>query len=180
MKTLLPILSLFLLVQISCNKDDDDTPAPPITQENTFSCKINGKTFVPAGHGGFPINYSGIEVPVFTENKWQINIGDGNNKILLYLYQINKTGTYSFSESDGDGFFINDTKNLIEFSANGNLTPTHHSTKNTGSFNIIEVIPEKKIILEFETLSLANNENSSDEITLIKGKLNINLETLNQ
>jgi len=52
MKNLVLIFCFSLLCFYSCNKEDD-TPVPPITAENTFSCKIDGELFVPKDYGGF-------------------------------------------------------------------------------------------------------------------------------
>ena len=180
MKTLLPLLSLFLLVQISCNKDDD-TPAPPITQENTFSCKINGETFVPKDYIGF-YNMPGIQASVhtYTTNNWEFYLSNAQKDIYIYIVQVDKTGDYTLTVSDGDGDFLFDENTAMEFDDNGNYPPSHISTNSSGTFYVTDLEVNKKIILEFDKIELINKDNSDDKVTLTEGKLNINLETLNQ
>ena len=81
MKLYTLVLSL-LLVASSCN--DDDPSAPPITAENTFSCKINGELFVPEDHGGFPVTQRGISAIVIEGNTWRFIFGDGPIDIYIH------------------------------------------------------------------------------------------------
>lgn len=174
MKTTCLILLLSISFFSACNKDDD---APSIDEENTFSCKINGELFVPREHGGFN-RKDGITVTLFPDNSWLFILGDGDNKIYMYLYNIENTGSFIISESDGNGDFLNETANVIELESSENSN--YRSIGNTGTLNVIGFDINNKIILEFENIQLVDNDNPNAVLNLIDGKLNVNLETLNQ
>ncbi len=83
MKTLLSAFVL-LIVLFSCKKDDL-LPAATQNGANTFGCKVNGKTWIPDGGGGF----SGIK-PV----QGGIGVSPVNPSIyniLIRTYRNNKT-----------------------------------------------------------------------------------------
>lgn len=179
MKKILYILVCLILVVSSCKKDDD-VIAPPITAENTFSCKINGETFIPEDHGGFPIVQKGIIVEIFPESSnWIFQLRNSNKDIYIYIVNVLETGNYEIQVADGDGDFLFDTNNAVEASVTGFFPPTHVSTNISGNIEVIELDVDQRIILQFEELELVNPDDSSDIIVLTDGKLNINLETLN-
>lgn len=179
---LMKITALILLFALSfctsCNKDDD---TPPITAENTFSCKINGERFVPEDFGSFPNSFDGIMSFIPRDsNDWYFQFGNGEKNIFIYLVDVEATGNYILKASDGDSDFFGETENVMEFSNIGNFTSTHKSTNNSGSLKVRSLNINKKIILEFDVITLIGNEDPNNTVTLTDGKLNINLETLNQ
>ena len=176
MKNTCLILLLSIFVFSACNKDDE---APSIDEENTFSCKINGELFIPKEHGGF-YEKDGITVTLFPDNSWLIILGDGKNKIYIYLYNVERTGSFNITESDGNGDFLNETANVIELEGPGNSGSNYRSIDNAGTINVIELDINNRIIFEFENIQLVNNDDPNEVLNLTNGKLNINLESLNQ
>ncbi|MEL4306560.1 hypothetical protein [Joostella sp. CR20] len=174
---LLPIFLMFFFIVFSCSNDDDT--APPITAENTFSCKINGKLFIPKDHGGFPVILDGTSVNLAQNNSWRFIFGNRSTDVYIYLHEVEKTGSYSLSTSEGRGDFFQKNENLIEL----DLSPwdsniEHISTLESGEIEVLELEVNKRIVLEFDKITLVNKDDASDKVVLTEGKLNINLETL--
>ena len=100
MKTLLSVSALFIML-FSCKKDD---PLPAATQvgANTFGCKVNGKSWIPDGGGGF----SGIK-PVEggylykRENIYVNAYRSDKTKVELYLPNTMATGQYQLNSNTG-------------------------------------------------------------------------------
>lgn len=159
-----------------CSKDD----APPITQENSFSCKINGELFVPKDYSSFPNSFSGIINYVSDSSDWTFVLSNGENTVYLYLHNVTQLGEYVLSESDGDGDFFGEELNLMEVDINnGTSYSSHKSTINSGVITVIELDMDNRIILKFDEIILSSINNNG-RIVLTDGKLNINRETLNQ
>jgi hypothetical protein len=80
---LLPILLLafIMLTANCCEKDDEPSQLPPITQtgEETFGCMINGELWLP--HGSFPSPATWVKLSVESTKLpyrfWQIETGQG-------------------------------------------------------------------------------------------------------
>lgn len=178
MRLLMYLSILFFLFSTSCNNDDNTVP--PITQENTFSCKINGKLFVPKDHGGFPIKQDGIVVDFQENNTWDFLFGNGEIDIYIHLANITATGNRGLGESDGDGDFFQEADDLMEVDldlANSRFGTTHVSTSASGTLRILELETGKRIVLEFDEIILEGVSESYSTIKLTDGKLNINLDT---
>jgi hypothetical protein len=175
MKNLVLIFSFLLLSFYSCNKEDD-TPVPQITAENTFSCKIDGELFVPKINGGF-IKFPGIIV-ITNDNNWHLILNNGEKELHIYLSKLNRTGNYNISESDGNKDFFNETSNAIELDDTPELY--YISKQDSGLIKVLEFEEGKRLIFQFDKLKLYNLNNLGNSIVLENGKLNINLETLNQ
>ena len=111
MKKLFFLLLISLLIS-SCEKDDD-LLAPPITRENTFSCKINGKIFIAQDHGGFTARDYGISLKI-TESKWLLMLADGKNDLYMNLNSTESDRQKKIKKSDGDTDFTNEVKNVME------------------------------------------------------------------
>lgn len=162
------------LGSFSCSKDD----APSITQENSFSCKINGELFVPEDYGGFPNSVSGIII-LNDGSDWLFRLSNGGKTVYIYLHHVTHLGEYVLSESDGDGDFFGEESNLMEVDLSGATShTTHKSTANSGIINVIELDVDKRIILKFDEIVLEDINNPDEKIILTEGKLNINLNTL--
>lgn len=160
-----------------CSKDDN---APPITQENSFSCKINGELFVPEDYGGFPNSLDGIIIILSDSSDWMFRLSNGGKTVYIYLHNVTHTGEYVLGESDGDGDFFGEESNLMEVDLTGGTSfLTHKSTNNSGIINVIELDIDNRIILKFGEIILTE-VNGSESVVLTEGKLNINRETLNQ
>ncbi len=60
-KIIYPLLTLTLLLFVSCTNDDNGTndSLPEITNQgkNTFGCQVNGELFLPKSKGGFSAGY---------------------------------------------------------------------------------------------------------------------------
>lgn len=173
---LLIYLPIFLfLLSASCNNDDNTVP--PITEENTFSCKIDGELFVPNDYGGFPITQHGINARI-SNNNWTIILSNGSIDIYLYLANLQEVGNYELSLSDGNADFLGETENAAEVDLE-NITGTSHiSTNVSGSIQVLEIEPKQKTVMKFDKITLVDKEKPEDIIILSEGKLNINLETL--
>jgi len=177
MKNLVLIFCFSLLCFYSCNKEDD-TPVPPITAENTFSCKIEGELFVPKEHSGFiPGKGEPIMVTNSIDNNYKIIIGDGSKDIYIHLYNLNRIGNYELSSSNGDNFFVGDEFSSMELKQNG-ISYNYVSSEDSGNIEILLFEPNKKIIFQFDEIKLYNPDDSNQSIMLSDGKLNINLDTL--
>ncbi|QED37000.1 hypothetical protein FK178_04425 [Antarcticibacterium arcticum] len=176
MKNYVLILSFLLLGFYSCNKEDDAF-APPITAENTFSCKIDGELFVPKDHGGF-IPLYGYLIEILEDNSWIITLSNGKNTLYLFIKKINNTGNYEVFASDGDQDFLYNEKTGMEFTDNGNNIE-YISLNNSENIEILSYTNGQKLILKFDKIVLGSTTNNAS-IILTDGKLNINKETLNK
>src|SRR5690606_7956937 len=105
------LIFLILVHAFSCSKEES---APPITKENTFSCKVNGKLFVPKDHRAFLTPIHGILVYLKDSINWTFAFSD-YDVLYIHLVNVKETGKYSLSQSDGDRDFFNDTQNASEF-----------------------------------------------------------------
>src|SRR5680860_912958 len=86
------LLILISIITYSCEKNDD-LVAPPITQENTFSCKIDGELFVAQPHGGF-LQSEGILL-IASVNTWLLVFGNGKSDLYININNINTGGSLS-------------------------------------------------------------------------------------
>ncbi|HSP82201.1 MAG TPA: hypothetical protein VLN72_00555 [Gillisia sp.] len=175
MKNAVLIFSFLLLSFCSCNKEDV-VPAPPITAENTFSCKIDGELFVPKQNGGF-IRFPGIIV-ITNDNNWHLILNNGEKELHIYLANLNRVGNYIISDSDGNKDFFNETRNAVELDDTSELY--YISKQDSGLIEVIELEQGKRLIFQFDKLKLYNSNNPGKSIMLEDGKLNINLENLNE
>jgi len=167
---------LLIFILSSCNKSDDIIP-PDITQENTFSCTIEGEVFVPETHGFY--GFYGIST-IRSEDKWSIMLSNGKTTLLINLTDLdNNDNSKTIQESDGDFYSYNDTTNTIELKIKGNPNRYYYSYGNTG-FVSIEKFENEHLILKFDEIELISIHDTSNKIKLTNGKLNINLNTLNQ
>lgn len=177
MKNAVLIFSFLLLGCYSCDKKDD-APAPPITAENTFSCKIDGELFVPKEHSGFiPGKGEPIVVTNSIDNNYKFILGDGSKDIYIHLYNLDGIGNYILSSSNGDNHFVGDEFSSMEFSQNG-IFYNFVSSEDSGNIEILLFEPNKKIIFQFDEIKLYNPGDPTHFIILTDGKLNVNLETL--
>ena len=180
MKKPLILYSLIILTFLlsSCQKDGDNTIAPPITAENTFSCKINGEVFKPENHGGF-IDQYGYIISILEDNSWIITLSDEETTLYLFIKNVDRIGEYPVHQSDGDQFFVQDSNTALELRDIVNDTE-YVSLQNSGKIQVLSFEEGKKLILKFEEIILEQKNNSSKKIILLDGKLNINKETLNK
>jgi len=176
-KTILFTL-LFFFILTACKKDDDT--APPITQENTFSCKINGELFLPEDYSSFPNTFPGISNLIIPENNWFFHFRNRKRDIYIYIVNVLETGSYTIQLSDGNGDFLGDENSGCEVDLNKPNGTRHHSINNNDIVRILELDIDTRIVLEFDEITLVGNNDPNDIIKLTEGKLNINRETLNQ
>lgn len=177
MKKITTFILLCFLLFSSCNNDDDT--APSISQENTFSCKINGELFVPEDYSSFPNSFTGISAHIIPENNWFFHLQNTQKNIYIYIVNVIETGEYMIYLSDGNGDFLGEETSGFDISITGNSTPSHHSIDNNDTVTVVELDINTRIVLEFDEITLVNNNDPSDIVKLTDGKLNINLETLN-
>lgn len=172
---------MLLFATFSCN--NDDVTAPPITAENTFSCKINGKLFVPEDHGGFPVRQDGIILQFSDDNSWTFIFGNGPTDVYIHITDVTSTGFYRLGLSDGNAHFFQETENLMEADIDKAISQfgnSHISTLASGSVEVIELEVGKRIVLRFDEIKLVNLYNPNETAILTEGKLNINRETLGE
>lgn len=98
MKKYLLILSIPLLVNISCKKSQDDNlPAGTQAGANTFGCLIDGKAWIPTGRGPgsgiYPTSGGFFGTPDGRRNIF-IKAYSDQDYIHLYLKNIYQIGTY--------------------------------------------------------------------------------------
>lgn len=176
---------IFCVSIISCKKDDDAAPTeqqeqPPITAENTFSCKINGEVFIPKDFSNFPNTSDGYKIFfVDVQNSWFSLFRNPTDNLYIYIYNLDSIGDYTLGLADGDSFFPPDDDTVIEYSANGDLVTTHISTSISGSIEVLELDFGNKIIFQFDEIILKGIDDPNDIITLTEGKANFNLATFN-
>lgn len=177
MKNSILILWFLLLGFSSCDKEVD-TPAPPITAENTFSCKIDGELFVPQNHGGF-IPLYGYLINILEDNSWIITLSNGKKTFYLFLKNVDHTGNYEVFKSDGDLNFLYDENTVVELTDDVSNS-VYTSLNNSGNIEVLSFTIGQKLILKFDEIILGSTTNPNETIVLTDGKLNINKETLNK
>jgi hypothetical protein len=157
-------LCLLVCTLSACKKED---PLPTATQSgvNTFGCKINGKTWIPDGGGGF----SGIK-PLFggyvdtlispVANSVYISAYKSDKtKIDLHLQGVNKIGVYPLNQYSGmvyaftrplnyGAYFPDPAKAFVTNPTyQGTITVTRADTINkiiSGTFSFTVYDPESK------------------------------------
>jgi hypothetical protein len=176
---------IFCVSIISCKKDDDvssmeQQEQPPITAENTFSCKINGELFIPKDFSSFPNSFDGYNVGFpLDSNNWFSRFSNEDMNMYIYIHNISGIGTYEIKQADGNNDFFDDVNTVVEFSENRSLASTHISTNLSGTIEVLEYEPLNKIIFKFDEIILQSIDNPNDIITLTEGKANFNLSTFN-
>ena len=180
MKKLLVLYSLITLSFFlsSCQKDDDNPIAPPITAENTFSCKINGELFVPENHGGF-IDQYGYRMSILNNNSWKIILSNDKVSLFLFIKDINSTGEYKLHSSNGDQHYVAEDDSGFEF-VNRETNEEYVSTENSGKITVSSFETGKKLIFSFDKITLHSISGNEENLILTNGKLNLNKETLNK
>jgi len=167
-----------LLFLISCEKGPEPTP---LTQEgrNTFSCRVNGKVWIPNGGGSIFVNIpaiSGGYAYDYTNNKnfGQIRVvahNDGEdveifiNTVKTGVHRLHDNTSYTAYAPANYGFFYSSQKNTY-------LT----SVKNTGTVTITKSDTVTGIIsgtFEFD----AGNANGGI-VKITDGRFDINSKTL--
>ncbi len=149
----------------SCKKED---PLPAATRNgaNTFGCKINGKTWIPDGGGGFsgikaveggighsPVNPSVYNILIRTYRS-------DKTKIDLYLYNVKGPGIYSLNseviiwpgqtepKKNYGAYYPNPSEAYVTNpDYNGTITLTRADTTNlvvSGTFKFSVYDPDKK------------------------------------
>ena len=176
-KIMLPLLCLFFL-GASCQKDDAPKTAPPITQENAFSCKINGVLFIPEDHYHGFNPAAGIRSYILLDNSWSFRLADKRRDLYIYLYNVTATGEYIVTASDGNHDFFGEIENQAEMTDHYVPGATYVSVNNNEKIEVLELELDTRIILQFDSITLVSDTDPEDVIVLTEGKLNINLETL--
>mgnify|MGYP003662775999 CR=1 FL=1 len=180
MKTMLIYLFTFLTLFACKNDDDQPVEAPPITAENTFSCKIDGELFIPEDYASFPNNFDAYNVFFIEANSsWFSLFLNEERSIHIYIHDLINVGTYTIGDADGNNNFTDETTTVIEFSENQSLEPTHISTSASGTIEVLELEFGRRIIFKFDEIVLQRIGDPSDIITLTDGKANFNLDTFN-
>ncbi|XLS29004.1 hypothetical protein ACJD0Z_17625 [Flavobacteriaceae bacterium M23B6Z8] len=165
-----------ILILMSCS--NEDPKAPPITAENTFSCKINGELFVPEDRGGFPVILKGITTNLTNNNSWLFIFRNQSRDIFIYITDVIETGEYLLTKSEGNGDFFGKNKNLMEMDVSTDSSDISHiSSDQSGKIKVLELELNKRIILQFDEIILEDKNDPEKTIVLTEGKLNINLET---
>ncbi|MFC6859080.1 hypothetical protein [Zunongwangia atlantica] len=175
MRNIIIIMAVFCF--LGCEKEEDQVISP-ITAENTFSCSINGVTFIPETHGGF-IPVAGIIVSVFDNNSWRIILGDDKYDLVFFIKHIDHTGGYELHPNEGEKiFYVEDETGIVL--ENRTTSETFISTENSGTIDVLSFEGEEKLMFQFDEIELSSLNNPSSTIILTEGKLNINSNTLNQ
>ncbi len=178
MKNLSFLLIFSLLGILGCNKSDDTPPAPPITAENTFSCKINEELFVPENHGGF-IDQDGYIISILEDNSWIITLSNKEKTLYLFVKKVDRIGEYNVFKSDGDQFFVQDSNTGVELRDRvKDLEYVSH--QESEKIEVLSYVDNQKLILQFNKIVLHSTKESNNVLILTDGKLNLNKETLNK
>ncbi len=168
---------IILLILITSCSNDDDLVIPSISDENSFTCKIDNEIFVAKNHRGF---YAGTGKPIMTtifNNNLKIILGDGKTDIYLYLNDLNELGDYEIEEIEENSFYGD--HNVSSASLRKNNGETFFSIINSGKIQVIEFERDEKLILKFDEIILQDSNNADNLIVLSDGMLNINYNTLN-
>jgi len=189
------IFSLFLLLLISCSKDnpsnEPNLTLPPETQvgANTFGCNINGKLLVPRGNGTYNGDYPAIlwGDPGGSINYYELDIMDLKStkagKIFIHMQGIHQMGigTYVIDESNGqtsiDGYDHNYMHCRI-FNEQTNSFQYYRSYANSGILKITRYDFTNRIISGTFSGKLRNSVNPADEIEVTQGRFDIKWNTL--
>jgi len=188
------LLSLFLLLQSSCNKNDDGfTPTlPPITQtgENTFGAYINGKLLVPRnGDGTFNSPSNGAEF---------VGAGSNSHEIIVHDYKSGNAGLFNLHIIDlfenGEGNFpIFDSNCMPNLDANPTINiycrwkdeetgenKYYCSIEGTGFLKIIRFDLPNRIVSGTFSCSAVNKDNPNDTIEITEGRFDFHWATINE
>lgn len=158
MKKLL-LLFATIAIFVSCNKDDDPTPAPQISEidklppatqtgANKVGCLVNGKAFLPIGSlTGSSNPYCGYYHDklslVFSIVKNQGNItGNGTESIALYSSNVilEENIKYNIQSSSSNHSAIYDITNFPNFDT------YETNNENVGELHITKLDKEKNIL----------------------------------
>ena len=158
MKKLLLLFAVFALF-VSCNKDDDPTPEPQISEidklppatqtgTNKVGCLVNDKAFLPEGQLNGSINpYCGYFHDTFSlvfrkvrNNNNQT--GNGTEAIAIYstdvILEENKTYTLKLDNTNHSALFdITNNSNFDTYETTNEVTGELHITKLDKTNNII-------------------------------------------
>lgn len=173
------LLLLFLSLSFSgCTKEDDNPRVPPITEQNTFSCYVEGELFLPKNHGGF-YNLYGYLISILEDNSWIITLSNGKITLYLFIKEVNRTGFYEVSGSDGNQFFVQDSATAVEM-RDEVADVEYISLNNASKIEVLHFVPNEELMLQFNEITLIAVDDPENKIILSEGKLNINKETLNK
>jgi len=187
-KTISLLSILFLLLFISCKKDDLGPELPPITTigANTFGCRVNGKVWVPDQRSGsiLPMIEGGIKTRFIVgqgpEKNWYdlffLSKKLTGEEFQIYISRINNVGYFSLNEvsiiwpscpqCDSYGILSTNGNNYIsKKSIESYVKITRYDTLNkvfSGEFSFIAVSKEK-----------------SDTIKITDGRFDIDQKVLN-
>ena len=197
MKTTILLLSLFMMMQSSCNKNDDGfTPTlPPITQtgENTFGAYINGRLLTPRsgatgslGHPASGMLFSGFgEPPNYFYNQIEIKDFKSGTGGLMDIHIIdlheNGEGTFVINESNCfDGIDANPSINIRcrWWDEATQLFKWYCSIENGGTITITHYDFENRIVSGTFSTTAVNEDNPDDIIEITQGRFDINWGTL--
>ena len=164
MKNLVSLFCLILFVNASCSKDE----AIP-TGNDTFSCRINGKLFLPEssaplttiGPTGNGLSFEGFN------NQLDLSISAYNNPNEISIYIKNHAlGVFNLTKSNGVvGYPASDQKNQVTILYDGKK---YLSKDGSGAVIITELTAtELKGTFEF---ILYNESNNNDIIRVTEGK----------
>lgn len=177
------MLLIFVTLLKSCDKDEGiDLPQ---IGENSFTAKVDGKTFIPEDVKLFTNVDYGIYAYVNKET-WHLVFSNSEQKdIHIYIKEVKGPGEYTIGSLDGDlNFYTNtDTESAVAIAdGSGSVTGVGYSSKSNFQqiITIARVEDENILIGSFEKLTLVAPNNNSDHKILTDGKFNINISTLNQ
>ncbi|WP_066219104.1 hypothetical protein [Formosa haliotis] len=124
MKIFSYLIIAFITITIGCFSDET---IPPITTENTFSCRINDDVFLPKDHGSLPvIKRVLVSLQVKMIGFLTFKIQNSKSQIKLYLKDVTHTGTYDLSLSDGNKDLYEEDGNKMVVDLATEITQSTH------------------------------------------------------
>ena len=175
-KTHLSILLGSLLCFNSCSKDAGLTKA---TQEgaNTFSCKVNGKKYIPAVSlfGGDPI-YSQYRLDPFISGTNKLIIGttvpsNPVQHISITIYGCDKTGVYDLNE---DTLYKIDAEYDLNAGGYNAYAKVYINKKgSSGQVEITKLDKIRKIVSGTFSFKLTDENNISNTVSIERGRFDL-------
>lgn len=163
MKNLIILLSILtIFFSASCKKGEKLTPETQ-TGANTFSCKINGKVYIPEND----FSVKAISVAFYNNTDFEVGANgtqyDPPRNLSIHIKNILSEGTYllDFTQSRYVTYYISGTNNY------------HSKILNSGKVTITKLDRNQRIISGRFDFQLTNEKNSAETLNVTDGRFDV-------